>query len=57
MSRLVQASGSISGQSAVSNSPSPPLLSSNGGHGIPLGRANVSQVAQSIEVAAVKALE
>ena len=57
MSRMIQANGSITSQSAMTASSSSPVLSSNGGHGIPLGRANVSQIARSIDVAAVKALE
>ena len=58
MSRMINvgASGARASNSTDSTASSP-LLSQSGTHGIPLGRANLSQVAQSIEVAAVKALE
>ena len=58
MSRMINlgASGARASSSADSSPPSP-LLSQSGSHGIPLGRANLSQIAQSIDVAAVKALE
>lgn len=58
MSRILSGVNSTpAGSSVTGSSPGSPLLSSNGGHGIPLGRANVTQVAQSISVAAVRALE
>ena len=58
MSRIINAG--VPGARASNSSdstPTSPLLSQSGTHGIPLGRANLSQVAHSIDVAAVKALE
>ena len=57
MSRLIQAGETSSNRSAAGSIPPSPMLSTSGGHGIPLGRANVSQVAKSIDIAAVKAIE
>lgn len=58
MSRMVAAGGSVPlNSSSIVGSESSPTLSTSGSHGIPLGRANVTQVAQSISVAAVRALE
>ena len=58
MSRLINASSAAGHSSSPAGSgPASPLLSHSGTHGIPLGRANLTQVAQSIDVAAVKALE
>ena len=58
MSRMINAGASNAHSPGSSESmPPSPMLSHSGTHGIPLGRANLSQVAQSIDVAAVKALE
>lgn len=57
MSRLIQAGDNGSNRGSASPIPPSPMLSTSGGHGIPLGRANVSQVARSIDVAAIKAIE
>ena len=57
MSRMVNARVAPANSSLNTSGSVSPTLSASGGHGIPLGRANVSQVAQSISVAAVRALE
>ena len=58
MSRMMNANSTAGRSSSPTGSgPASPMLSHSGTHGIPLGRANLTQVAQSIDVAAVKALE
>ena len=54
MSRMISAG--VNGAFPVSG-PGSPAANSSPGSTIPLGRASVSQVAQSISVAAVRALE